>query len=511
MAAAVYTTDFHEEYQAETSRLIRDRFVWFAVATTGFTLIFSLQSLWQEILIPVTRVIRGLDATGWHWGKLVGALPDTLTIALFGYLGWRAWVGKLENVDLQRMARAMIQVAAGFAMVLYPIYQKDNLLPIERVFIMHVAACACLPWNLRDALRPTYPLLALNFAIIALVSFWGGVTFASVRNAVLAAAFSPFILAPGALIAFVKDRWRTELFRTRFFEARYGQMRRELVDARKLHEALFPTPTPQHRGLARFDYRYEPMRQIGGDFLLARWDTSQGEDKPRLNLVLLDVTGHGISSALTVNRLAGELERLYAEDPDASPSKVLCALNKYVYLTLANHALYCTAMCIRLDPYEHATSSSQSTRAHADENAPNAARSGILRVASGGHPPAFLRTPAASRDGSQQNAAVRVIESTAPMLGVLGPEDFSVDETVLTIREGETLIALTDGAVETRNDAGALFSERRVLQFLQRSQTPVGGWCQGLLSEVDAFRVGAPSDDTVVVEVSIDASTTKPT
>jgi serine phosphatase RsbU (regulator of sigma subunit) len=253
------------------------------------------------------------------------------------------------------------------------------------------------------------------------------------------------------------------------------------------------------------------MRQIGGDFLLARWDTSQGEDKPRLNLVLLDVTGHGISSALTVNRLAGELERLYAEDPDASPSKVLCALNKYVYLTLANHALYCTAMCIRLDPYEHATSSSQSTRAHADENAPNAARSGILRVASGGHPPAFLRTPAASRDESQQNAAVRVIESTAPMLGVLGPEDFSVDETVLTIREGETLIALTDGAVETRNDAGALFSERRVLQFLQRSQTPVGGWCQGLLSEVDAFRVGAPSDDTVVVEVSIDASTTKPT
>lgn len=504
MSAAVYTTDFHEEYQAETSRLIRDRFVWFAVVTAGFTLIFSLQSLWQEILIPVMRVIRGLDATGWHWGKLVGALPDTLTITLFGYLGWRAWVGKLEKVDLQRMARAMIQIAAGFAMVLYPIYQKDNLLPIERVFIMHVAACACLPWNLKDALRPIYPLLALNVAIIALVSFWGGITFASIRDAVLAAIISPFILAPGAMIAFVKDRWRTELFRTRFFEARYGQMRRELVDARKLHEALFPTPTPQHRGLARFDYRYEPMRQIGGDFLLARWDTSQGEDKPRLNLVLLDVTGHGISSALTVNRLAGELERLYAEDPDASPSKVLCALNKYVYLTLANHALYCTAMCIRLDPYE------QTSGVVADSGANSADLkkpvSGVLRVASGGHPPAFLRTPKAPNQPGGQAVNVRVIESTAPMLGVLGPEDFTVDETVLTIREGETLIALTDGAVETRNDAGALFSERRVQQFLQREQTPVGGWCQGLLSEVDAFRVGAPSDDTVVVEVSIDST-----
>src|SRR5207253_7984992 len=131
------------------------------------------------------------------------------------------------------------------------------------------------------------------------------------------------------------------------------------------HEALFPAPIAH--GPLRFEYRYQPMLQIGGDYLYSRFSPSTGGAAPAFNLLLMDVTGHGIAAALTVNRLYGEVERLFAEDPHAGPGEVLSALNRYVHLTLATHSVYVTALCLRIDQH-----------------------SGTLEYASGGHPPAFL-------------------------------------------------------------------------------------------------------------------------
>lgn len=474
MSQPLYTADFQQEYAAETSRIVRDRFIWFTALVAGFTLLFSLQRGWNDLFIPLLQWIRGVSTDSWHWGRLVGGLPDMLTIALFGLIGWKAWIGRLSEPDLLKLSRSLIQFCGAVAMVLYPIYTRERLLPLESVFIMHVAAAACLPWSLRDALRPMMPLVLLNAAIVVAMVFWEGFTLPRLVQAVSLSLFSPVVLAPGALIAWVKDRWRSELFRTKFFESQYGQMRRELVDARKLHEALFPLS--EARGRFRFDYRYAPMRQIGGDFLFARWDDS-GPTGPRLSLVLIDVTGHGLSSALTVNRIAGELERLYAEDPDAPPGFVLSALNRYVSLTLAHHAIYCTAMCVRVDPPETGQTS------------------GTLRYASGGHPPAFIR----HIDGS-----VRRVDSTSLMLGVLPAGEFDAGEVAVAFAEGDTFVAVTDGAVETKSANGDLFGIDRLAALIsQPGRGPAVGWAQGVLNAVDTFRSGQPSDDTVVVEVAM--------
>ena len=46
------------------------------------------------------------------------------------------------------------------------------------------------------------------------------------------------------------------------------------------------------------------------------------------------------------NRVIGEIERLFAEHPDAGPHEMLTALNRYVRLTMAKSAVYATAASI---------------------------------------------------------------------------------------------------------------------------------------------------------------------
>ncbi|MBX9735653.1 MAG: serine/threonine-protein phosphatase [Phycisphaerales bacterium] len=507
MAKGVYTTDFHQEYAAETSRIIRDRFVWLCALVVGFTLLFSLQRVWNDLVIPLLQLIRGVDTSGWDWGRPVGGLPDAITIGVFGLIGWRAWIGRFADADLMRFAVRMIQCCGAFAMLLYPVYTRERVLPIESVFLMHVIACACLPWSLKDAIRPMLPLLGLSAAMILVIVLSGGVSMARVLQAVGLIVFSPLVLAPGAIVATIKDKWRTELFRTRFFESRYGQMRRELVDARTLHEALFPKA--ETRDGIRLDYRYEPVRQIGGDFIFARWTPERPDDivppgqtppnEPRvesLTVVLLDVTGHGLSSALTVNRISGELERLFAEDPATGPGEVLRALNRYVYLTLAPHAIYATAMVARVDRVAGGDSCT-------------------LRYANAGHPPAFV-LGSVSTTGTDGVTTLdpRLIPSTAPMLGVLSSDEFDPDPRTMPLRPGERFIAYTDGAVETKNVRGDLFGVERMRTLLSPRTSSAGassatladpalGWSQTVINAVDAFRSGLPTDDTVVVEIAL--------
>src|SRR5262249_42834489 len=117
-------------------------------------------------------------------------------------------------------------------------------------------------------------------------------------------AILPLAGAPGVLISW----WRYARFGRRFGQSmlaeRYGELERDLVDARRIHEALFPPPVT--RGPVRLAYRYDPMRQIGGDFLYAHPILpAPGVNDGPLSVVLIDVTGHGVPAAMTVSGLHG--------------------------------------------------------------------------------------------------------------------------------------------------------------------------------------------------------------
>src|SRR5690606_19591969 len=157
------------------------------------------------------------------------------------------------------------------------------LIGLAQIFSLHFFACLFLPWTPKESLHPAVPLALLNIVIVLIYS--------SVLATVLCAVFSPMVLLPGVGICW----WRHGRFRDKFMyrtiRGRYNDMKRELVDARRIHEALFPKPVQD--GTVRFNYCYEPMRQIGGDFLFRRYSPSPHGPEPRLSVAIIDVTGHG--------------------------------------------------------------------------------------------------------------------------------------------------------------------------------------------------------------------------
>ncbi|MBL8744990.1 MAG: serine/threonine-protein phosphatase, partial [Phycisphaerae bacterium] len=341
-------------------------------------------------------------------------------------------------------------------------HEIANLSTIFGIMVVHFIASLFIPWTPKEAVRPLVPLLIL-YTLRSLI-FSG----APIWLRLIFIALSPLIAVPGVAVA----AWRTSRFRERFniqmLKGRYGEIKQELASARQIHESLFPSPITT--GPVRFEYRYEPMRQIGGDYLFVKQAEINGKAQPILHMAIVDVTGHGIGAALTVNRLYGEIARRFGENSNATPGEILTGLNDYLHHSLATHSVYATAVCLRFDPNTDA-----------------------LAWASAGHPPAFLRTV----DGK-----IERLDSTTLVLGACRGDDFHHNEQATRFHKGDTLLLYTDGAIETRNAQGRMLGLRG-FEGLITSVHPdeAGGYASSLLRGVDEHRFGPPQDDTLIVEV----------
>lgn len=83
-------------------------------------------------------------------------------------------------------------------------------------------------------------------------------------------------------------------------EAAHARMKEDLEAAARVQQALMPTELPNGRGV-QFAWSYQPCDELAGDSLGV-----QRLDEQHVGLYVLDVSGHGVRSALlavTVNRL----------------------------------------------------------------------------------------------------------------------------------------------------------------------------------------------------------------
>ncbi|MFM9994208.1 MAG: PP2C family protein-serine/threonine phosphatase [Phycisphaerales bacterium] len=473
---STFTTEFGQEFEADRGMRLRRRFAWYSGIVGGAFLLLALLDFIDLFAAdPTPRPAYAFTA---QWFQMVVTL---LTGAV--YLGALLYVRSRRGTD-DMAVRAVFWLLLGYAVLALVSawlgryagaeLQSDGTIARNeaigmvwywKLLLAHVLASMFLPWTPREAMRPVLPILALN-ALFVLLSGDGPWV------KVFAIAGTPLIAVPGMTICW----WRHSRYRDRFafraLRGRYTEMKRELVDARRIHESLFPRPVLS--GPIRFIYRYEPMRQIGGDYLYAFFPPVEGKPGVKnlgdLSLVIVDVTGHGIPAALTVNRLHGELDRIYAEHPESGPGEVLALLNRYVHLTLSSHSVYVTAFCVRVD-----------------------AEQGAIHYASGGHPPAFLKAV----DGT-----VEQLDSTAFVLGACPGADFKSDPRTLRFGPGDSLVIYTDGAIECRDATGKFFSITG-LQKLVALGTPdaAGGWPATVLGAIHRHRFGPPADDTLIVEV----------
>ena len=479
-----YTSDFVREFEVETTRLLRERFLYFCGLTAGLTQLFMvglvvLRFFRDSATDRVPGTLGSLwNSAGTFAAQLLFAQVPTLIFAA-GFVA--AYRGKIADRDLIRLT-STLTVAVGLFHFIAAHLPLSPTLGLPLALLTFTLAAVFLPWTARQSLHVAAVLLLIYAAALLFFRFvW-------IRDAEVARESTPdrlleifirtalaaCLAVPGCLIAWAKHSRRTQQFKFAFIQRRYVEVRRELTDARRIHEDLFPRPVLT--GPVTFNYIYEPMRQIGGDYLYAKLAGISPTTglHARLSLVVMDVTGHGIPAALTVNRLHGELERLFAEHPNIAPGNVLKLLNRYVHLTLANHSVYVTALCLRVD----------------------CARNQI-EYASGGHPPAFLR----GIDGT-----LRELPSTAFVLGACPDEDFHPDPAVQPFGPGDALIAYTDGAIEARDRSGRMLGLQgflRMLASLSQSSSPhTVDWTSAILRTLEHYRFGPPADDTLIIQVA---------
>jgi phosphoserine phosphatase RsbU/P len=181
---------------------------------------------------------------------------------------------------------------------------------------------------------------------------------------------------------------------------------RDLAAAGEVQRRLLPPLERTWRGV-EIGAEYRPAHEVGGDFFEVA--TRSGG---RLTAVVGDVAGKGVTAALIMAHVSGELRRLVRRV--VRPSRILAAANRWLDgQDLCDR--FVTAACVALD-----------------------LERGIWTAASAGHPAALL---------FRTNGAMEILGQSAggPGLGLGCVKRWRCDEHEVPAHLGDTLLLMTDG------------------------------------------------------------------
>jgi sigma-B regulation protein RsbU (phosphoserine phosphatase) len=258
-----------------------------------------------------------------------------------------------------------------------------------------------------------------------------------------------------------------------------GRMSRDLKAAAKIQETFLPREVPRVPD-TEFAWIYRPCDELGGDGLNV---IPLGDGK--VGLYILDVSGHGVASAL----LSVTLSRLLS--PPSEPSSILIRdgdVGDRFDITPPGEV---AARLNRLFPFDSATGQF-ATLVYGILNAPT----GEFRYVSAGHPgPVHLPF----------SADPVFLESEGFPIGM---GDNAYEERSVRLGTGDRLYLYSDGVSEAMDSAGEPFGNARLLEAI----------CQGrseLLQDGVATLHGKiarwhgserPQDDISILAVEVSAA-----
>jgi phosphoserine phosphatase RsbU/P len=246
-------------------------------------------------------------------------------------------------------------------------------------------------------------------------------------------------------------------------EVRQKEIEEDLVLAARVQQSLAPKSVVW--GTIRVETFYHPVRTIGGDFGLV-----SPLDEDHLNLLVCDVSGHGIGSALVANRIYSEtMTQLQSGAPLGD---MLRQLNQFVMQNIGTSVFFFTLAAARID------------------------RSGRRMIFAGaGHPPVMVVQP---------GAEPRLLESRSMVLGAL-PNAVDMEATLeVDLKAGDRIVLYTDGITDVFDSHGEMLGVEGVQKFVRETALlPFKQMKQGILDRVAAWREGPPSDDVSLVLVEV--------
>ena len=238
------------------------------------------------------------------------------------------------------------------------------------------------------------------------------------------------------------------------------RVRRDMQLAAAVQRALLPELPDELAGL-RIAARSTPAAGIGGDLYDLIVD-----HEGAVWLLLADVAGHNIGSALLMAGVRVVLRSEVLTETGTTPGIVLHAANARLYDELVRAEHLVTAACARWEPW-----------------------SGALVLASAGHNPALIR---------RTDGTVETFDADGTPLGLLKHTEYV--ELGTTLLRGELLLLHSDGVVEARNGTSEQFGEDRLHAYLAAASAPVA-LVESLTQAVSAYLDGDPTDDVTLLAV----------
>jgi PAS domain S-box-containing protein len=218
-------------------------------------------------------------------------------------------------------------------------------------------------------------------------------------------------------------------------------------------------------GTMSVDSFYHPVHSIGGDFALVN-----SLDHEHLSLLVCDVSGHGIGSALVANRIYSETTaHLRSGMPFLD---MFGELNRFLIEDIAGSGMYVTLAAGRIDAHRRS-----------------------MVFAGAGHPPAMV---------ARHGQSPLLLESRSMILGALPDAVDATANQEVELQPDDRIVLYTDGITEVFNSRGEMLGVEGVQEIVrQTSALPAHEMKQGILDGVAAWREGPPTDDVSLMLVHV--------
>ncbi len=212
----------------------------------------------------------------------------------------------------------------------------------------------------------------------------------------------------------------------------------EIAQAADYVRSLLPTPMVE--GPVRIDWRFVPSTQLAGDAFGYRW-----LDQKHLAIYLLDVSGHGVGSALLAVSVLNVLSHGSLPKTDfLDPSAVMVGLNSIFQMETHGGKFFTIWYGI------YSTEDRK------------------LTFSGGGHPPPFLRAG---------NAQAQQLELSGLPIGIM--DSFSFENATIEIPAQARLLIYSDGAVEIHQPDEVVATQQEFTDFIGA----LGSW-DGVMEQV---------------------------
>jgi sigma-B regulation protein RsbU (phosphoserine phosphatase) len=247
------------------------------------------------------------------------------------------------------------------------------------------------------------------------------------------------------------------------------ELDQDLKAAAYIQQSLLPQTPPDVPNM-RFAWQFMPCSTIGGDI----FHIDQIDDA-HIAMYLLDVSGHGVPSAMVTVPVSQSLspkpnsfiKRAITEPPYyeiVPPAEVLNALaQEYPFKRFGR---YFTIVYLILNIY-----------------------TGHVRYSKAGHPEPML---------VRRSGQIELLTASGPLIGMDVCHSFQ--EEIVTLYAGDRLFLYTDGITECLDQYRNMYGEERLQQELLTTRTePLDRACQQVIAAVRAYSGSTPLQDDITL------------